>query len=81
MTGFKTTDLSLAAAVRTILRHSPSVRINGRLAEFAFQVDSTQAQQVADRYYSDDLSANLRTYAQDLRDLKSLIFAARERAE
>lgn len=75
---FRTSDLSLAAALKTTLRQNPTVQINGRLAEFVFPAEAQEAQRIADQFYSDALTANLRSYAQDLRDLKSLIFAARE---
>lgn len=78
MDTYRTTDLNLASALKTVLRRNPSVQLNGRLAEFIFQVDSTEAQKVADSYYADSLSANLRTYAQDLRDLKALIYQVRD---
>lgn len=75
---FRTSDLYLASALKTILQRNPTVRIDGRLAEFDFPLDPIEAQQVADRYYGDGLSANLRRYVEDLRTLKSLIFQARE---
>ena len=74
---FATTDLALAAALRTLLSVNPTIHITDRLAEFRFRVDPQEAQRVADRYYGDHLSVNPRRYSQDLRDLKALIFAAR----
>ncbi len=74
---YTTTDLSLAAALRNLLSRTPSVHLTSRLAEFRFTGDPAQAQRVADEYYSDRLTVNPRQYAQDLRDLKTLIFQAR----
>ena len=78
MAAFRTSDLNLAAALKTALQQTPTVQIHGRLAEFTFDVDPQEAQRVTEAYYSDQLNANLRLYAQNLRDLKSLIFAARD---
>ena len=74
---YRTTDLNLAAVFRAVLSKTPTVHVGPRLAEFRFQVDPKEAQHLADQYYGDQLSINPRRYAQDLRDLKTLIFAAR----
>ncbi len=79
MATYETTDLSLAAAIKSELRLPfPEIRLDGRLSTFVFSVESQLAQQVATRFYNDDLQISARRYAQDLRDLKALIFRAKE---
>lgn len=82
MMNYETTDLYLAGALKTALRLPfPSIRISGRFSSFAFQVDPTEAQRVAVQFYNDSLRVPARRYAQDLRDLKSLICQRREKGE
>lgn len=75
---YRTTSLDLSATLRTVLGKTPTVQVNERLAEFLFDVDLQEAQQVAERYYSDSLTANLRAFAANLRDLKAMLHQARE---
>ena len=79
MASYETTDLYLAGALKTALRLPfPEIRLNSRLSAFAFQIDPTEAQRVAAEFYNDSLHVPARRYSQDLRDLKGLIFQARE---
>lgn len=81
-TAFSTTDLYLAAAVKSALRLPfPLVKINGRLSAFVFNVDATDAQHVVDSFYNDALQLPVRQFSQDLKDLKALIFAARGQSQ
>ncbi len=77
MSTYRTSDLALAAALKTTLRRSPAVELTSRFAEFVFSVDPSDAQPIADRFYTDELTVPARRFAQDMRDLKSLIFQAR----
>ena len=79
MTSYETSDLYLAGAIKTALRLPfPDIRLNGRLAAFCYRVDLAKAQRIAAEFYNDSLCVPARRYGQDLRDLKSLIFQARE---
>ena len=79
MATYSTNDLYLASAIKTSLRLPfPEIHVEGRLSSFIFRVDPNQAQQIATRFYNDELTVLARRYAQDLRDLKSLIFRAKE---
>ena len=76
---YQTTDLYLAAALKTALGLPfPDIQAEGRFSTFIFQVDPAQAQQAAERFYADTLTVPARRYAQDIRDLKTLIFQTRE---
>lgn len=78
MTTFRTSDLHLASALKTVLDlPAPAIKVSERHSEFIFQVDPKEARRVAEAYYGDKLSANLRSYASNLRDIKTLIFQAR----
>ncbi len=77
---YRTTDLSLAAALRTALSSTPTVHISDRLAEFHFQVNPESAKRLAQEFYGDRLSVNPRRYSEDLRTLKAMIFQARGQA-
>ncbi len=79
MTTYETTDLSLAAALKSEFRIPfPEIRLDGRLSTFVFSVDPGLAQEAATRFYNDELQISARRYAQDLRDLKALIFRTKE---
>jgi len=75
---YRTTSLDLSAALRTTLGKAPSCQISGRLVEFIFPVDPKEAQRIADQFYSDSLTANLRAFSANLRDLKAMLHQARE---
>lgn len=76
---YHTSDLALAACLKAVLRLPfPTIRVDGRLSTFIFEVDPVEAQSVADDFYNDRLSVPARRYAQDLRDLKALIFREKE---
>ena len=75
---YETTDLGLAAALKCALHLAfPEVRPNGNLSRFIFNLDSQKLEETVATFYDDTLMVPARRYAQDLRDLKSLIFAAR----
>ena len=77
---FETTDLYFASALKTFLQLPfPEIEANGRFSTFRFvTVDSVKAQAIADQFYNDTLQVPARRYAQDIRDLKALIFRAKE---
>lgn len=79
MATFETTDLYCAAALKTFLQLPfPAIRVGGRLSNFIFEVDPIRAERASASFYNDSLSIPARRYAQDLRDLKALIFRAKE---
>ena len=79
MASYETTDLYAAGALKTALRLSfPNIRLNGRLSTFVFDVEPAEAQRVVAEFYNDSLRIPAREYGAVLRDLKSLIFQARE---
>ena len=79
-TSFETSDLYAAAAVKSILHLPfPDILLTGRLSTFVFAVEPTEAQRVVNEFYNDSLHVPARRYAQDLRDLKTLICQRRER--
>ena len=77
---FETTDLYCASALKTFLQLPfPEIEVNGRFSIFRFTtIDSVKAQAIADQFYNDTLHVQARRYAQDIRDLKALIFRAKE---
>ena len=78
MPSYTTSDLAVAAALKTALHVLPEIHVRGRLCEFTFPIDQAKAQQIVQQFYDDTLSLPLRRYAQDLRDLRSLIANAKE---
>jgi len=76
---FRTTDLALAAALKTTLRVNPRVSIKDRFAAFCFEADPQNSKRIAENFYANRLEGDLRRYSEDLRTCKSLIFAARDR--
>ena len=79
-TTYETTDLYCASALKTALNLPfPEIEADGRFSTFRFTtVDPARVQAIADQFYNDTLHVPARRYAQDLRDLKALIFQARE---
>ena len=76
---YETSDLYAAGALKVALRLSfPIIRLNGRMSAFVFEVEPTEAQRVVTEFYNDSLHVPARQYGAVLRDLKSLIFQARE---
>ena len=71
---YSTTDLYLAACLKVALNlPPPTIRPNGRMSTFIFDVDPSQAERIAAQFYGDALSIPARRYALDLRDLKGLV--------
>ena len=75
---FETSDLYLASAVRTVLRLPlPEIQLKDRFCIFRFQVNPTEAQRVAERFYNGALHLDAREFSMTLRDLKALLLQQR----
>ncbi len=74
----KTSDLNLAAALRLFLRTTPRIELRDRFSEFIFEgVDTAEAERLANDFYSDRLTGDLKAYSGALRDLKTMLMTAR----
>jgi len=78
MQGFSTVDLDLTTALVTHLGLSfPSVKTNGRLAAFVFDLPEERIRPAVDSYFNRTLQVDARTFAENRRSLVTAMHQAR----